>query len=74
VKYLRMAVQADPLNSEAHYRLATNCRKLGLTEEAEKELKIFQEIKQAKDRVKELYRQMNKTPREQDDQIPDEKP
>jgi tetratricopeptide (TPR) repeat protein len=73
IKYLRMAVQSDPLNSEAHYRLATNCRKLGLTEEAEKELKIFQEIKQAKDRVKELYRQMNKAPRKQDDQIPDEK-
>jgi hypothetical protein len=36
-------------------------------------LKIFQEIKQAKDRVKELYRQMNKAPRKQDDQIPDEK-
>jgi tetratricopeptide (TPR) repeat protein len=73
IKYLRMAVQSDPLNSEAHYRLATNCRKLGLTDEAEKELRIFQEIKQAKDRVRELYRQMNKPQKEREDQLPDEK-
>jgi len=73
VKYLRMAVASDPLNSEAHYRLATNCRKLGLTAEAEKELKLFQEIKQAKDRVKELYRQMNAVPKGQDNELPDNK-
>ncbi len=74
VKYLRMAVASDPLNSEAHYRLATNCRKLGLTAEAEKELKLFQEIKQAKDRVTSLYRQMNVAPKGQDNELPDEKP
>ena len=71
LKYLRMAVQADPLNAEAHYRLATVYRKLGRTEEAAKELHLFQEIKQTKDRVKELYKQMNRKPREQDDQTPD---
>jgi tetratricopeptide (TPR) repeat protein len=74
LKYLRMAVQSDPLNSEAHYRLAGLCRKLGLTDEAEKELRLFQEIKQTKDRVRELYRQMNKTTKDQDDQLPDAKP
>jgi len=74
LKYLRMAVQTDPLNSEAHYRLAALCRKLGLTEEAEKELRLFQEIKQAKDRVRELYRQMHKSTKDQDNQLPDAKP
>jgi tetratricopeptide (TPR) repeat protein len=74
IKYLRMAVQSDPLNSEAHYRLATNCRKVGLTEEAAKELRLFQEIKQAKDRVRELYKQMNKPQRDREGQLPDEKP
>lgn len=74
LKYLHMAVQSDPLNSEAHYRLAGLCRKLGLTDEAEKELRLFQEIKQTKDRVKELYRQMNKTTKDQDDQLSDAKP
>jgi tetratricopeptide (TPR) repeat protein len=74
VKYLRMAVQSDPLNAEAHYRLATVCRKLQLTEEAEKEIRLFQEIKQTKERVRQLYRQMNKATKEPDDQFPDEKP
>jgi tetratricopeptide (TPR) repeat protein len=74
IKYQRMAVQADPLSAEAHYRLATTCRKLQLIEEADKEIRLFQEVKQAKDRVKELYRQMNRSARQQDDQLPDDKP
>lgn len=70
-KYLRMAVQSDPLNAEAHYRLSTACRKLQQAEEAEKELRLFQEIKQTKERVRELYRQMNKKPRTQDEEVPE---
>ena len=72
VRYLRMAVQSDPLNAEAHYRLSVACRKLQQTAEADKELRLFQEIKQTKERVRELYRQMNKKPRPQDEQAPDE--
>jgi Tfp pilus assembly protein PilF len=71
MKYLRMAVQSDPLNSEAHYRLASVCRRLQLKNEAEKEMLLFQEIKKTKERVRELYRQMNKRPKVPDDQIPD---
>ncbi len=59
-KYLEMAVQSDPLNGEARYRLALAYRGLGMTGEAQKEMHLFQEIKQTKDQVKELYRQMNK--------------
>jgi tetratricopeptide (TPR) repeat protein len=73
VKYLRMAVQSDPLNGEAHYRLASVCRGLGLQDEAARELRLFQEIKQTKDGLKELYRQMNKKPPGQEDLIPDAK-
>lgn len=63
IKYLRMATQVDPLNSEAHYRLALACRNLNLTDEAKKEMHLFQEIKKAKDQVKELYHQMNRLPK-----------
>jgi tetratricopeptide (TPR) repeat protein len=63
IKYLRMAVQSDPLNGEAHYRLALACRDLNLTDEAEKEMHLFQEIKKTKDQVKELYHQMNRQPK-----------
>jgi tetratricopeptide (TPR) repeat protein len=73
-KYLRMAIQSDPLNGEAHYRLASVCRRLDLKDEAAEEFRLFQEIKQTKKDLKELYRQMNKKPPEQGDQIPDAEP
>jgi tetratricopeptide (TPR) repeat protein len=71
LRYLRMATQSDPLNGEAHYRLAIACKRLDLQDEAEKELRLFQEIKQTKDQVRELYRQMNKKPAGLDDQAPE---
>jgi Tfp pilus assembly protein PilF len=61
-KYLRMAVQSDPLNDNAHFRLAGVYRKLGLNDEAEKETRLFKEIRDAKDRMEALYRQMHKKP------------
>jgi tetratricopeptide (TPR) repeat protein len=73
-KYLRMAVQSDPLNGEAHYRLASVCRKLELKDEAAKEFRLFQEVKRTKTDLKELYRQMNKKPPEQEEQMPDAEP
>jgi hypothetical protein len=57
-----MAVEADPLNDEAHYRLSRVCRKLQLKEESEKEYRLSLEIKQARERMGELYWQMNRKP------------
>ena len=62
VKYLRMAIASDPLNDNAHFRLAGACRQLGLNDEAEKETRLFKEIRAAKDRLESLYRQMHKKP------------
>jgi tetratricopeptide (TPR) repeat protein len=59
VPYLRAAIQSDPLNADAHYRLAEVYRTLNLTEESKKEFRLFQEIKQTKDRLQALYREMN---------------
>jgi tetratricopeptide (TPR) repeat protein len=73
-KYLRMAIQSDPLNDEAHFRLASVCKSLQLKDESEKELRLFREIKDAKERLSGLYWQMNKKPPEQKDQIPDAEP
>jgi tetratricopeptide (TPR) repeat protein len=75
LKYLRMAVQADPLNSEAHYRLSTVYKRLNMPEDAAKETKLFEEIKQTKDQVIAIYREMNKHPQangdvEDEDQTP----
>ncbi len=74
LKYLRMAVQSDPLNDQAHYRLASVCRQLQLTEEAEREIRLFREIRASKERIRELYRQMNKKPPGQEELSPDVEP
>jgi tetratricopeptide (TPR) repeat protein len=62
-KYLQMAVQSDPLNSSAHYQLALADRKLGLAEEAHKEVRLTDEIRRAKDNVGLLYQQMHQQAR-----------
>jgi tetratricopeptide (TPR) repeat protein len=69
LKYLRSAVQSDPLNSEAHYRLGMAYKELKMAEESRHELQLFQEIREAKDRVRQLYRQMHKQSRTLDKQL-----
>jgi tetratricopeptide (TPR) repeat protein len=71
IKYLQAAVQADPLNSEAHYRLASAYKRLQMDDQAQKEMHLFQEIKKTRDQVKDLYHQMNIKPKVQDDELPD---
>jgi len=60
VKYLRMAVQSDPLNGTAHYQLGTAYRRLQMDDMAQKEMILSQEIKKTKDQVEDLYRQMKR--------------
>jgi tetratricopeptide (TPR) repeat protein len=71
IKYLQATIQGDPLNSEAHYRLASAYKRLQMDDQAQKEMHLFQEIKKTKDQVKDLYRQMNIKPKVQDDELPD---
>jgi len=72
MKYLLAAIQLDPLNGEAHYRLAQVYRSAQMTEKAQKELTLVQEIRTTKDHVEALYHEMN-IHRPQTDEIPDEK-
>ncbi|MGH9401318.1 MAG: tetratricopeptide repeat protein [Terriglobia bacterium] len=74
LKYLRLAVQSDPLNSDAHYQLAIAYRNLEMTGNAQKEMHLFREIKQTMDQVRELYRQMNRQAKSQDASLPDAPP
>jgi Tfp pilus assembly protein PilF len=73
-KYLHLAIQSDPLNEQAHYRLASVLRQLQRQDESEKEFRLFREIKEAKQHVAELYREMNKKPPAPEDQSPDAEP
>ncbi len=75
VKYLRAAVQSDPLNASAHYQLAQAYRRLQMTDNARKEMQLFQDIKKTKDQVEALYHQMNLQPMpEADDSSGSENP
>jgi tetratricopeptide (TPR) repeat protein len=75
VKYLRMAVQSDPLNGSAHYQLGQAYHRLQMTDMARKEMQLFEEIKKTKDQVEALYHQMNLQPKpEADDSSGSENP
>jgi len=63
-RYLEMAVKADPLNETAHYRLAVAYKRLQMPEQAQKEARLFKEIKETKDHVRELYQEMKSQYRE----------
>lgn len=58
--YLRNVVTADPMNTEARYRLATACRQAGLIQESIEQMKLFRESKVLKKQVESLYAQMNR--------------
>jgi tetratricopeptide (TPR) repeat protein len=73
-KYLELAVLSDPLNDAAHYRLARVYRDLQLTEKAQREVKLSEEIRNTKEQVAALYRQMNQKPAFERDEIPDNAP
>jgi Tfp pilus assembly protein PilF len=60
VKYLRTAVQSDPLNGSAHYQLARAYQRLQMNELADKELRVSQEIRKTNEQVEALYHQMNR--------------
>jgi tetratricopeptide (TPR) repeat protein len=60
--YLQKAVNGDPLNAEAHYRLAMAEKALQMKGESQAQLRLFQEIRKSQDRVAEIYREMNRTP------------
>jgi tetratricopeptide (TPR) repeat protein len=74
LKYLRMAVETDPMNAAAHYRLARVCGQLHLEDEERKQMKLFEEVRAAKDRVAKLYREMNRRPEPQEDAPAEEQP
>jgi len=57
---MRAAVAADPFDAAAHYRLARLCGKLQLKEEEERQIRLSQEVRQAKEQVVEVFRQMNR--------------
>jgi tetratricopeptide (TPR) repeat protein len=59
---LQKAVQIDPENEVAHYRLAQAYRKLGKNLEAEQELTLFTKYREASASIGAIYRQVQRNP------------
>jgi tetratricopeptide (TPR) repeat protein len=70
LRYLKEAVDQDPLNAEAHYHYARALKALHRDEEAKSEMDLFETVRRAQATVRDLYRQMNKRPELRDDQLP----
>lgn len=66
---LRQVVEADPLNGEAHYRYAMALKATGQPDAAQEQIRIYQTIRAARDKVAHVYEQMNrrmKTPQDEE--------
>jgi len=55
---LENAVRLDPSDAVAHFRLGTLYRQMGRPEDARKELAEYQRLKQMKEKLGELYKEM----------------
>ena len=58
VPILEQVTAADPTNTLAHFRLSAAYRKLGRTADAKRELDAYQHLKQIKDRMRVVYKEM----------------
>ena len=70
---LEHAVQLEPSDAPAHYRLSTLYRLAGRSEDAKRELAQFQKYKQLKEKLRDLYREMQIQPKQLDSEEPGEK-
>lgn len=61
---VEQAVQLDPTNATAHYRLAILDRRAGRTDEARRQLQLYQQYKDAKEKLRALYKDLLIQPRE----------
>ena len=61
-QYLEQAVKLDPYNSAIHFRLAALYRQLGRLAEAEHEIAEFKRLREMKEKLTQVYREMRLNP------------
>ncbi len=61
---LEQAVQDEPTNSTAHYRLATLYRKDGRLEDAKREIDLYKKLKDMKEKLRAQYKELSVQPAE----------
>ena len=65
-QHLLVASQLDPLNPRAHYRLSVLYRSMGREADADRELSLFNKLKEDRNRVRQVYQQMHLSSGEED--------
>jgi cytochrome c-type biogenesis protein CcmH/NrfG len=60
---LEDTVQEDPSNAIAHYRLATLYRKMGRMDDAKREVDLYKEYKDMKEKLRALYKELQIRPK-----------
>jgi Flp pilus assembly protein TadD len=66
VTQLREAARLDPVDSTPHYLLAQTYRRLGQKEDAEREIKIFEDLEDTKKKIHEVYGEMHEILKEEE--------
>lgn len=70
---LEQAVQLDPSNATAHYRLAMFYREQGRSEDAKRQLELYQNLRKEKDKLRDVYKDLLIQPAEIKTDTADEK-
>ncbi len=61
---LKASVQLEPTNSTAHYRLGILYRKMGQIDDAKREINLFQQYKDMKEKLRAVYKELQVQPDE----------
>lgn len=61
---LEDAVQLEPTNATAHYRLGTLYRKMGRADDAKRELELYTKFREMKEKLRALYKELQVQPKE----------
>ena len=70
---LEEAVQLEPTNAIAHYRLGTLYRRIGRMDDAKREIELYKQYKDAKEKLRALYKELLIQPKEIRTEVPDDK-
>jgi tetratricopeptide (TPR) repeat protein len=64
LKLLQETVQLEPTNALAHYRLGALYRERGQAEDAKREIETYKKLKDTKDKLRSIYKEMQIQPNE----------
>jgi len=69
---LEDTVKLEPTNATAHYRLATLYRNVGRTDDAKREVEVYKKLKETKEKLRAVYKDLQIQPEEIRADEPDE--